>query len=97
MYVNITVKRIENYGFIRPNIHQEWTFTFIDETLYLNIYRCDEVMPPKRKGRNLIRYNRLADRDSNVTLENVPLPEDVKEEALKTFMSKISVKKWDIE
>ena len=93
MFGRIEVKRIDKNP--ESNIHQEWTFVLIEETLYLDLYRCDEVVPPKRKGRNIDFYNRLSQRDSNVHLEHVPLPEDVKEEALKLYVAKLSVKKWD--
>ena len=89
MFIRIEVQRKNQ------TLHQTWEFTVIDHSLYLDKYRLDEVIPPKRKGENIDYYNRLSDRDSNLHLDNVPLPEDVKEEALKQYISKITVKKWD--
>ena len=89
MFQNIEVKRKNG------NTIEKWEFYFSDYTLYLDRYFLGKITPPKKITTTLQYYDRTSPRDSNITKEAVPLPEDVKSEAIKIVADKITVKKWD--
>ena len=99
----ITVERNHPDGLQR----EVWRFIHIDNhsdvTLYLDVYSC-QSRPTKRhnwkinpatRDKPSPHYSRLNHRDSGLTLEQVPLPEDVAQEAKEQFVSGVVVKKWD--
>jgi hypothetical protein len=84
-----TVKR--NNGEIR----QEWSFYLIDQTLILDRYsQLEKVAGSQRRYETVKHYDRIYKRNNNITEEAIPLPDDVKKEALEQYISQITVKKW---
>lgn len=84
-----TVKR--NNG----DIQQEWYFTLIESTLILNAYKqLQKVVGSQRQYETVLYYNRSYKRENTITEEAIPLPEDVRKEALEQYISQITVKKW---
>ena len=63
--------------------------------MYLDKYSFGTITPPKRIPTNVQYYDRISPRDSDITKEEVPIPEDVKAEAIKIITDKITVKRWD--
>lgn len=71
-----------------------YDFYFMDGTLYLDSYREWEK-PTKRSGYKLKgNYDRLRERDSSIKESEVPLGDEIKAQAMKEFISKLSVKRW---
>ena len=71
-----------------------YDFYLLDGVLYLDVYREWEKST-KRSGYKFKRgYDRLNERDSHFKESEVPLTDEIKKEALKEFISKLSVKKW---
>lgn len=74
----------------------EWKFYFYNNTLWLDKYIIfSRETKRQKKYRMKTRYERIMSRDSNITLEEVPLTEEIKQEALGLFTSQITVQKWD--
>lgn len=48
----------------------------------------------KRKYKAIKRYDRLHERDSNITLEEVPLTEEVREWSLSEYVKSLKVITW---
>lgn len=72
-----------------------WTFMLFEFTLILDTYLVQHKESLKHKKLMLDEdYNRLNQRDSSLKEEEVPLPEDVIEEARKEFIAKMKVSKW---
>lgn len=69
------------------DIQQEWSFTLINQTLILDRYS-------QRRYETVKHYDRIYKRNNNITEEAIPLPDDVKKEALEQYISQITVKKW---
>lgn len=79
-------------------IQREWEFAPIDSwgsclQLVLDKYYEKERPTTRHKFQYSGVYSRLNSRDSNISLENVDLPDWVKEEVLNSFISKIKVVK----
>lgn len=84
-----TVKRKDG------DIQQEWSFTLINQTLILDRYtQLEKVAGNQRRYETVKHYDRLYKRHNNITEAEIPLPEDVKKEALEQYISQITVKKW---
>lgn len=49
----------------------------------------------KRDWNSLKRYERLSDRNSNITLQEVPLTEELKIEALQEHIKTLKVMTWE--
>ena len=80
------------------NYTKLWVFSYFKEsdlTLYLENYRYSLKIEGKRVHQVIQQYDRLMTRNNTLTVEEVPFPDEVKNEALKTFIDKITVKKWD--
>jgi len=77
------------------DIQQEWLFTLINETLFLDTYKqLQKVVGSQRQYETVLYYNKSFKRDNNITEAEIPLPDDVKKEALEQYISQITVKKW---
>ena len=87
---------------------QTWDFSIMDYhggfTIFLNGY-SQQVRPTKRHGwkvkivdtatqRINMTYSRLDSRRRGLTEQEVPLPDDVAQEAKSKVVDSISVKKW---
>jgi len=96
MYSLIQIKRKSKNNSYK--ITESWKFTIIDETLFLDGYTKEKKPIKKDENSDLLKsksiYDRLFTQNSNITEEETPLPEDVKEEALNEYIKKLSVKKW---
>lgn len=49
----------------------------------------------KRTWRQLKKYNRTMTRDNNITLQEVPLTEEIKTEALQEYIKTLKVMTWE--
>jgi hypothetical protein len=77
------------------DIQQEWSFTLINQTLILDRYsQLEKVAGSQRRYETVKHYDRKYKRNNNITEEAIPLPDDVKKEALEQYISQITVKKW---
>jgi hypothetical protein len=75
--------------------YREWTFYIDGHNFWLdNYYEYTKENPRKRNFTTVKKYERLSGRNSNLKLDEVELPEWVKEEVVKQFVDKIEVKKW---
>ena len=73
-------------------ITEVWRFYLLDSTLYL-----DEYIITRKEGRKTISvdtYSRLEHRRSNLEENEVPLTNEIKQEALDNFINSINVKTW---
>lgn len=70
---------------------QEWTFFFNDQTMEIRlaVYRFMERITKRHKFKVDSFFNTYNIRDSLIARSDVPLPDDVCDEALQTFISKI--------
>jgi hypothetical protein len=74
---------------------EKWRFSFIDRNIYLESYYILQKESKRHKNyRTLKKYERLSKRDSNVEESEVPLTDELKQEALNQFVSKIKILKW---
>jgi hypothetical protein len=74
---------------------EKWRFRFIDRNIYLESYYILQKESKRHKNyRTLKKYERLSKRDSNVEESEVPLTDELKQEALNQFVSKIKILKW---
>lgn len=82
--------------------YEKWQFVFDEGNLYLDFYalyvRKDEFHPFYEKKKLYKRFAPHIWHDDSIKASEVPLPEDVKEEAYKKFVglgnTKIKVLKW---
>ena len=74
---------------------ERWRFSFIDRNIYLeSYYVLQKESKRHRNYRTLKKYERLSKRDSNIEEVDVPFTNELKQEALNQFVSKIKVLKW---
>lgn len=74
---------------------ERWSFYFMYNKLFLDRYCLMHKESKRERTYKVIgRYNRLSRRDSSIGEIEVPLPEDVKQEAFNKFISEIKVLKW---
>lgn len=72
-----------------------WNFCFINGNLYLDSYFIKKRENNKKRVYRCIKnYDRIYSRNNNITEDEVPLPEEIKQEALRLFTSSIKVLKW---
>ena len=73
----------------------EYSFWFDDYTLWLESY-IEYSRPTKRHSFKPTRsYYRIDKRHTNMTVEEVNLAEDVKQDAVKKVIEQLQVKLWD--
>jgi hypothetical protein len=72
-----------------------WVFWFDDSTLWLDGYYEFARASKRHKFLTSRCYTRTDRRNSTMTVEEAPLPDDVKAEALKKFVDQITVQKWN--
>jgi hypothetical protein len=75
---------------------QVYTFWYFDDrhALVLDTYVYQERVGRKWKTAAFGYYSRLNERESSIAEAGVPLPDDVRIEAAKQFMSKLKVTLW---
>jgi hypothetical protein len=74
---------------------EKWNFTYIDNTIYLESYYLEKRESKRHRNYKKIKvYERLSERDSNINESEVLLNDELKQEALKQFVSQIKVIKW---
>jgi len=74
---------------------ETWEFYFLDGILYLDKYLlCKRESKSKRKYETLKKYDRLRERDSTIEESQVPLTDEIKNEAFNQFVSKIKILRW---
>ena len=74
---------------------EKWRFSFIDRNIYLESYYILQKESKRHKNyRTLKMYERLRKRDSNIEESEVPFTDELKQEALNQFVSKIKILKW---
>lgn len=72
-----------------------WNFWFNNGNLYLDRYFLKKREDKKKRVyRNIKTYDRIFSRNNNIEEDEVPLPEEIKQEALRLFTSNIKVLKW---
>jgi hypothetical protein len=73
---------------------ERWRFCLIDKCLVLDAY-TKTVRPSKRhKGAVAHHYERLNERDSTISEEQVPWSQELADEALRALTSSIRVGRW---
>ena len=74
---------------------EKWGFVIIHQNIYLDSYYLLEKESKKHRNYKFIKkYERLNKRDSNIEERDVPFTDDIKQEALNQFISRIKVLKW---
>lgn len=71
-----------------------YQFYFSEGTLYLDSYTKFEKATKKSGYKMKGFYDRLRERDSDITESEVPFTDAIKAMAFKEFTSQLSVKKW---
>lgn len=73
----------------------QWRFYYDSHALWLDFYG-EFQRPTRRHGFNCTQsYSRINARGSTLTVVDVVLPADVKDEAIKEFCKGITVKRWN--
>lgn len=72
----------------------KWIFWLDGTNMWLDHYIEMSRVSKRHKFIVNRNYNRLDLRQSNMTVEEVPLSEEVKSEALKQLVSQITIQKW---
>jgi len=74
---------------------QVWRFWYNDSRneIVLSRYTVEEKKTNRHKFRVVKVYNRLDKRDNTIAVGDVPLPDDVKEAAMKQFLDSLNVTK----
>lgn len=72
---------------------ERWKFYLSGTNLILNTYFKGERKTKRHSYQPLHSYNRIMSRDSTIKVDDIPLPEDVKQEAIDIIISKLEVKK----
>jgi hypothetical protein len=74
---------------------ERWTFTWIDNHIYLDGYSMLRKESKRHKNYNVLKkYSRLMSRDNTIMESDVPFTTEIKAEAYDQFVSKIKVRKW---
>jgi hypothetical protein len=74
----------------------DWSFYMDDSsfTLYLDTFTVSTRESRRHRFKPVTHYHRLLSRDSNIAEDAVPLPDDVKAEAIASVTDQLCVKKW---
>jgi hypothetical protein len=70
---------------------ESWTFCLVDSVLVLDSYTRSIKEIGKRKYSIVKYYNRIMRRDSTLTMDEVPFPENVQIKAKNDIMNQITV------
>ena len=74
---------------------EEYTFYFMDNNiLFLDTYRVAKKEKRQRFYRTIKSYDRLRERDSTMTEDEVPFPSEIRQEAIDLFTKQIKCLKW---
>jgi len=74
---------------------EEYTFHFMDNNiLFLNTYRLAKKEKRQRFHRTIKSYDRLRERDSTMTEDEVPFTPEIRQEAIDVFTKQIKCLKW---
>lgn len=94
-----TVEVARNCATSQPvgQTQQLWRFYFYerDATLYVDYYHFAQRASYRHKFKPQILYSRLDTRNNDIEVADVPLPQDVIDEAIVNFTAQLSVKKWE--
>lgn len=74
---------------------EEFNFWINGNSIILNSYflfSCENIR--KRKYNIVKKYSRISERDSNITLEEVPFTQEIREEALSEYVKTLRVVTW---
>lgn len=75
---------------------EEFDFYQTNNTLILDSYRYStRENTRKRSYTSIKRYERLRNRNSNITLQEVPLTEEIKTEVLQEYIKTLKVMTWE--
>lgn len=91
--MNITISKYELADEVQ--VKKEWRFWLYNFVLFLDSYTEFKKEKGKRKFVVEKNYDRIYTRGSKIKLEDVPLPEDVKKEAIEKFSALLTVQKWE--
>ena len=77
------------------NTQTAWRFYFVERTatLVLDNYTFSVRETSRHKFKRVAWYDRLDGRNNKLTVEEAPLPDDVKAEAMRKFVEMVEVKK----
>ncbi|MEB3150553.1 MAG: hypothetical protein VKL60_16265 [Sphaerospermopsis sp.] len=75
---------------------EKWRFTFMDGSrIYLDGYSLLQKESKRHKTFKVLKYyDRLSSRDSTMLESEVPFTDELKQQALSQFVSKIKVLRW---
>jgi hypothetical protein len=93
MYLYTSIVRGTLKGEDLSQILESWSFCLIDNVLVLDSYIISVKEKGKRKYKIIKQYDRLYRRDSTLTIDEVPFPEDVQIDAKNDIMNQITVSK----
>jgi len=72
-----------------------WRFIIIRETLFLDRYFIAEKESTRhRKYNDVVRYDRVMTRGNSIEESEIPLTNEIKNEALNMYFDTINCKKW---
>lgn len=86
--MNITIQKAQDELTV-----EEWIFRLHGSILVLYYYTLQKKATKRHKFRIAELHSRTYPCDNTLKVENVPLPEDVKQRALEAFVAQISVVK----
>lgn len=72
-----------------------WTFVLRGTTFVLETYIDQYKILPSKNWRTKSRYDRVDGEDNSIDAEQIPIPDDVKEELIKTFTESLTIKIWN--
>lgn len=79
---------------ISENKYELWRFIYLFDTIFLDSYAIFERQSKRHKYRQTKSYSRLNVRYCSIAEKDVPLTDEIKQEAFNEFISKIKVIKW---
>lgn len=71
-----------------------WTFDLFGTTFVLSSYADQYKLPPSKNWRHKKVYDRVVSHFNSIEAEQIEIPDDVKDELLKTFTSALTIKIW---
>jgi len=75
---------------------ERFEFSVIDNVIIFNSYELFSRENKNKRSYNSIKhYNRFFRRDSNITLQEVPLTEELKTEVLQEYIKTLKVMTWE--
>ena len=84
---------------IRRNIDElnkeVWTFSLINNVLYLNTYNyLNKESTKHRKYKSIKKFDRLMRRDSTIEESEVPFTSEIKQHALNKYFDSVKCMRW---